>query len=85
MIARRHLQIVADVTYAADLKIELGITPAIEKQFALAARAIREAIDQVEKTMQLAEPDSEVDKRCSEMLEELQAVLWYAEWQPSRK
>jgi hypothetical protein len=80
------LQIVADVAYAdlAGLKAELGITPAIEKQFALAARSIRKAIDQVDKALQLAEPDSDTAQRCSEAIEELREVLSYAEWEPSR-
>jgi len=88
MIAGKDdLQIVADVAYAglAELKAELGITPAIEKQSALAARTIRKAIDQVDKARRQAEPDSEADMRCSAMIEELRAVLWYAEWEPTRK
>jgi hypothetical protein len=81
---RRHLQIVADVGVAAweAEKAERGITPAVEKQFAAAARAIRKAIDQVEKANALAEPDSDADLSCGEAIKELHGVLWHVEPKP---
>jgi hypothetical protein len=49
---------------------------------AAVAQTIRLAITQLTECINATEPDSDVETRCQEALEELESVRYYVEWAP---
>jgi hypothetical protein len=61
---------------------DYGNNPKVQKILAIAARAIRTAIAEVDKAYEAASDGSDDEARCAEARSELEGALEHVEWKP---
>jgi len=64
---------------------DYGNNPNVQKKLAIAARAIRTALAEVNKAYQAAEDSSDDEVRCAAAASELEGALYHVEWKPPRE
>jgi hypothetical protein len=64
---------------------DYGNNPQVQKKLAIAARAIRKAIAEIDKACQAAEDNGDDEKRCDAAALELEGALYHVEWKPPKE